>query len=132
MDKGKGFSPPAIGGASLLAVFAVLCLTVFALLSLTTVEADRRLAEAAAQAVADYYAADCQAQEVLARLRAGEVPEGVEEKGAAWAYQCPISSAQELAVEVRRTDWAILRWQVIPAGDWETDDRLEVWDGTLF
>ena len=30
MDKGKGFSPPAIGGASLLAVFAVLCLTVFA------------------------------------------------------------------------------------------------------
>ena len=61
MDKGKGFSPPAIGGASLLAVFAVLCLTVFVLLSLTTVEADRRLAEAAAQAVTDYYAADCQA-----------------------------------------------------------------------
>ena len=48
------FSPPAVGGVSLLVVFAVLCLTVFALLSLTTVRADVRLADASAQAVSDY------------------------------------------------------------------------------
>ena len=72
------FSPPAVGGISLLVVFAVLCLTVFALLALATVQADARLAGASAQAVADYYAADCQAQELLARLRCGERPEGVE------------------------------------------------------
>lgn len=41
--KKQRFSPPAIGGTSLLVVFAVLCLTVFALLSLTTVQADVRL-----------------------------------------------------------------------------------------
>ena len=68
------FSPPAVGGVSLLVAFAVLCLTVFALLALATVQADARLAGASAQAVADYYAADCQAQETLARLRAGERP----------------------------------------------------------
>ena len=56
------FSPPAVGGVSLLVVFAVLCLTVFALLSLSTVRADARLSEASAQSVADYYAADCEAQ----------------------------------------------------------------------
>ena len=54
--------------------FAVLCLTVFAVLSLTTVQADARLAEASARAVEEYYAADCAAQEILARLRNGETP----------------------------------------------------------
>ena len=48
------FSPPALGGSSLLVVFAVLCLTVFALLSLSTVRADGRLGDAAADAVAGY------------------------------------------------------------------------------
>ena len=38
MDDGTKFSPPAVGGVSLLVVFAVLCLTVFALLGLTTVQ----------------------------------------------------------------------------------------------
>ena len=73
MDERKQaeLSPPPVGGASLLVVFAVLCLTVFALLSLSTVRANGRLSEASAQAVADYYAADCAAQEILARLRAG-------------------------------------------------------------
>ena len=36
------FRPPALGGVSLLVIFAVLCLTVFALLSLSTVQADCR------------------------------------------------------------------------------------------
>ena len=37
MKKQKKTSLPAIGGSSLLVIFAVLCLTVFALLSLNTV-----------------------------------------------------------------------------------------------
>ena len=72
MNKRKELSPPAVGGASLLVVFAVLCMTVFALLSLSTVQANRRLTQAYVQSVKDYYAADCEAQSVLARLRAGE------------------------------------------------------------
>ena len=106
MDERKQaeLSPPPVGGASLLVVFAVLCLTVFALLSLSTVRANGRLSEASAQAVADYYAADCAAQEILARLRAGEEPEGVEFEGFGElyaSYACPISDQQELRVEVR-------------------------------
>ena len=52
-DKGS-FAPPALGGISLLVVFAVLCLTVFALLSLSTVRADERRSDASAQAVTNY------------------------------------------------------------------------------
>ena len=61
MDE-KRFSAPAVGGSSLLVIFAVLCLTVFALLGLSTVQADGRLSGASAEAVSAYYAADCRAE----------------------------------------------------------------------
>ena len=94
-------SAPATGGISLLTVFAVLALTVFALLSLSTVRADERLSLASAQAVRDYYAADNGAQEILARLRAGEVPLDVTIDGGIYSYAVPISENQELQVELR-------------------------------
>lgn len=141
----SGFSPPALGGASLLVIFAVLALTIFALLSLSTVRADSRLSEASAQAVRDYYAADAKAQAVLAWLRTGEgepdVPEtftlstSISEYGdhseTVHAYALPISDTQELQVEVRVDGpdrWEVLRWQAVPVGDWEIDEGIELWD----
>ncbi len=142
MDKQKNrrFSPPAVGGVSLLVVFAVLCLTVFALLSLTTVQADVRLADASAQAVADYYAADLEAQTILARLRNGERPEGVTFTGSGplrAEYTCRISDTQELQVSVILEDiagreYVVTRWQAAPSTDWESDESLDLWDGAPF
>ena len=141
VKKQSRFSPPAVGGTSLLVVFAVLCLTVFALLSLTTVQADGRLADASAQAVEDYYAADCAAQEILARLRNGETPVEAEShrydswhRGTRYTYAVPISDSQELQVEVLLDgeDCEILRWQAQYTGEWETVEGLDLWDGTLF
>ena len=131
------FSPPAVGGISLLVAFAVLCLTVFALLALTTVQADNRLADASAKAVTDYYAADCQAQEILARLRNGERPEGVEFSGSGLLhaqYVVPISDTQELQVsvilkETADREYVIERWQAAPSVEWESDESLDLWDG---
>lgn len=132
------FSPPAVGGSSLLAVFAVLCLTVFALLSLTTVQADARLAEASVKAVSDYYTADVKAQEILARLRAGEAPEELDASVTEYPdrikYICPISDTQNLEVEVRLdgAGYTILRWQAAPAREPESDGMPELWDGAAF
>ena len=56
------FSPPAVGVSSLLVIFAVLCLTVFALLSISTVRADGRLGDKVQTAVIGYYEADFQAE----------------------------------------------------------------------
>ena len=47
----KNAAPAIVGGSSLIMVFAVLCLTVFTLLTLSTVQADRRLSEVTAEAV---------------------------------------------------------------------------------
>lgn len=142
MDKRKRetFSPPALGGSSLLVVFAVLALTVFALLSLSTVRADARLGDAAAEAVSGYYDADCQAQEILARLRAGEKPkncglsvkETEDPEQVIYSYTVPISDTQELQVRLRlggAEDYTVLRWAAAPVGEWDYDDSLPVWDG---
>ncbi len=138
VKKQSRFSPPAVGGTSLLVVFAVLCLTVFALLSLATVQADRRLADSAVQGVADYYAADCKAQETLARLRNGEFPAGVtrhsyepQAGGVRCSYAVPISEGQELRVEVvlRDGDWTVLRWQAVPVSEWGGSESVDLWNG---
>jgi len=129
-DKRSGF-PAMVGGSSLLVIFAVLCLTVFALLSVSTAQANRRLSEQTVQAVEEYYAADCHAEEILARLRAGEMVPDVAHEGSVYRYTCPISDTQLLCVQVRLEgeSYTILRWQAISTARWEEDDSLHVWDG---
>ena len=120
---------PVIGGSSLLIIFAVLCLTVFALLGLSTVHANKRLSDISIQAVSDYYAADTHAEQILAALRTGEIPEGVSREGDVFSYACPISDSQELQVEVRSGDWKILRWQSVSTTEWQADESLNLWNG---
>ena len=132
MKKANGISPPAVGASSLLVIFAVLCLTVFSLLSISTVQADRQLSDRAANAITGYYRADSQAELILAQLRSGLLPENVQEKNGVYSYYCTISDTQALAVEVAVTgnSYRILRWQAISTTDWQADDRLPVWDGS--
>ena len=133
MNKQKsGFRAPVVGGNSLLVIFAVLCLTVFALLGLSTAQANKRLADASIQAVADYYAADCEAEKILAKLRNGQPPEGVASDQSVYRYTCPVADSQMLFVEARvagPNDWEIDRWQTVPRAQQNLDEFLEVWTG---
>jgi hypothetical protein len=121
-----------VGGSSLLVIFAVLCLTVFALLGLSTVQADGRLSDSTVQAVSGYYEADCQAERILARLRSGQMPEGVTRTGDVYSYICSVSDTQQLQVEVSLdgTDYTVLRWQLVSIADWQPDQSIDLWDGT--
>ncbi|MBQ9979722.1 MAG: hypothetical protein IJP23_01495 [Oscillospiraceae bacterium] len=132
MDKKPKRRPAIVGGSSILVIFAVLCLTVFALLSVSTAKAGEAISSGAADAVEGYYAADCAAEEILARLRSGEEPENVKnEGGGVYSYTCTVSKTQELAVKVALDggNYKILRWQLIPSGQWQADDSLPVWSG---
>lgn len=128
--KKKHISPPAIGGSSLLVIFAVLCLTVFSLLSLSTVLAEKRLADTAAEAVTTYYRADLEAEEIFAKLRAGEIVPNVSRSGDCYSYTCSISHNQQLEVTLQQTaeGWIVLRWQAV-AQVQTIDEGLNVWDG---
>ena len=127
--KKRTMAPPAVGGSSLLVIFAVLCLTVFAALSLTTVTADTRLSRQNADSVADFYAADTLAEEVYARIRSGGMPQGVTVEGDTYTYTVSVSETRVLQVELRRSgeDFAVIRWQTMAQKAWQADDTLIVW-----
>lgn len=124
-------TPTAVGGSSLLVIFIVLCLTVFALLGLSSVQADGRLSTASAEAVYAYYAADCEAEEILSQLRQGNIPEGVSVSGNRYCYECDVTDTQKLVVEaeISGSSYRILRWQTESTLLWQGDDTLQVWDG---
>lgn len=131
MKKNKEkLSPPALGGTTLLVVFAVLCLVVFALLSLSTVQAEKKLSDSSRDAATAYYNADLEAQRVFARLRCGEEIPGVKVENGVYSYACAFSENQKLIVELKKTEssWQVLRWQCVASQD-EIDDTLPVWSG---
>jgi hypothetical protein len=74
------FPGVSVGMATLLMVFVLLCLTVFSVLSVVSALADQRLALSAARSTDAYYAADAQAQELLAQI---------DRRLAVLARQCP-------------------------------------------
>ena len=131
MDKKRTTLPTAVGGSSLLVIFAVLCLTVFALLSISTVRANQKLSDSSCRTVEGYYRADCSAEQILARLRTGERVEGVQGNDGLFSYACAISDTQALVVEVAvdGTEYTVLRWQAVSTADWQADNSLPVWDG---
>lgn len=132
MDQHRTNRPAVVGGSSLLVMFAVLCLTVFVLLALSTVQAQQRLSLSCAKAVEDYYRADTQAEVILAQLRDGQLPREVTRQGECYCYTCPITQTQQLAVRVRPTvqGWQVLCWQVQSTAQWE-EDTLKLWDGEM-
>lgn len=130
--KSSLFVIPA-GASALLVIFAVLCLTTLAMLSLATVQANRRTADASAEAVEEYYTADTQAEEILAQLRCGKIPEGVKGSGCVYTYSVSISNTQKLYVKVRikKDQYTVLQWQAISTANWKPDDSLHVWNGQI-
>lgn len=105
-------STPIVGGSSLITIFAVLCLVVFAILTLSTVTASRNLAFASHEAVTAYYNADCEAEEIFARLRNGETVDKVKIIGNTFQYECKISNTQVIFVELIHDNgqWDIVSW----------------------
>ena len=68
--KGKKTGSATInaGGAIIIIIFVVLCLTIFGLLSFTTAFADKRLADRTLLSVQQYYEADTRAEQMLAAV----------------------------------------------------------------
>ena len=130
MKDKESFSLFVPGGSSLLVIFAVLCMTVFSLLTLGTARANARLNEASVRAVTTYYEADLQAEKILAQLRGGLLPESVTYTDDVYSYICPITDTQHLQVQVRNADgvWEILQWQAVSTMEYR-ENEWTVWDG---
>lgn len=126
--------PMPVGAVSLLTIFAVLCLLTFSLLSLSTANANKKLADKSADAINSYYKADVEAQQILSKLREGVIPKQVEKKtDTIYCYECEISETKSLFVEVMvdSKSYDIQKWKVVSKIDWEADDSIKVWDGQI-
>ena len=129
--KKRKLSFTSVGGSSILTIFAVLCFLVFALLSLSTAKANYNLSEKSVKAVNNYYAADTKAEEVYAQIRAGNMPDGVQQKGNTYTYTCAIDDKQKLFVEIKKQKekFHVVKWEKQYTGEWKPDDTNDVCDG---
>lgn len=130
-----------IGGASLLLIFSVLCLTVFSLLTLSTVRREVVLTEKRKAAVEHYYAADAGAVEIASALltaeRGGSLPPelggiAIQHEGqGVYAYNYPIDSRRAISVRLRIAGGTstLLSWKTTDIADWTPDESLDVWEG---
>ena len=124
-------SAAPVGAGMLLVSFAVLCLVAFAALCLSSAGAEDRLSRASAETLLARREADAEAEAILARLRAGDVPAGVRQENDVYDYTVPIAPDRELQVSVRRAgeEYTVLSWREVTTGDWQADERLTLWDG---
>lgn len=154
-DRSRGLNTGiGVGGSSVLAVFVVLCLTTFGVLSLVSARADLRLSQRSAEQVTRYYEADARGQFLLSRL--GELTGGADQLPhqardlkyvtASYAspqgeilveFTIPMGEDQTLA---GRADIAplltggrvrLLRYQVEAADHWAGDGTLDLWEGSF-
>ena len=139
-----------IGSASIVMIFAVLCLTIFATLSFQTAAHEYRLAQKTADAAEAYYRADGIAEErygqicavlleepmhddIGARLDAMHVQQERIAGAQYLQYRVPVDDTQALEVVLLWTERvvSIVKWRVVATTQWEYDELLPVWDGTM-
>lgn len=139
-----------IGGASIIMVFSVLCLTIFSVLTLVSANAESSLANKSAKVVTDFYKADELATEKLAsvyqivdeqdslqnvKANIEKISKDIlinEKNGMLYiSYFETIDDSQQLAVVLRvdRKKVDIVNWKVENTGEWEPDNSLELWQG---
>lgn len=134
-----------VGSASIVMIFAVLCLTVFSSLSFVTANHERKLAEKSAAVIQQYYQADwnCEVmyEQIYQHLQKGGAPEQlsalgvqVEQQGALYyvTYTEDINDEEKLLVKLavqRKAGLKTEQWKVIAAKQWNYDEHIDVWNG---
>jgi hypothetical protein len=133
-----------IGSASIVLVFSVLCLTIFAIITYSSALADSALAEVEARLVRQYYEADKLANLIFAELlEADFIPDRIHDveiiSGWDWdlaidfvSFSLEVSDKREMYVVlgVYNETMDILTWRMRDIGGvWEADESLNLFDG---
>ena len=130
-----------VGSASIILIFAVLCLTIFSLITYIVAANDSALVDTEAQLVRGYYEADALAERIIAEILASddipEVVHGVEiEAYWDWDYSAelvyflsPVSDIKSLFIRIaiRYDTFDILTWRMVDTDEWSYDSSLNVW-----
>jgi len=132
-----------VGSASIVLVFAVLCLTIFSLITFVVAGNEKNLVDAKVQLVTGYYEADALAEQILTDILASDIipptVHGVDiqtrwdaDLGIETTYFfCEISDIKALYVNlaIREDSFDILSWRMYDTDVWEFDNSINVWSG---
>lgn len=120
----KKFSYPPInmGTSFLLVIFIILCMVVFAVLSLSSALKDYEASKQNAARISAYYQACNKAEEIRANIAAENHTEATME------YSVPIDENQVLHVILEHTEqtWKIKSWKSESTAQWESTQTLPV------
>ena len=145
-----------VGYVSVMLIFAVICLTIFAVLSFKAAISTDSFNERSGEFMRQYYAADTAAKETLSKLndcafeakKSGffedlfmenaQKIEGVtvkqNQKGYSASYTVSINDRQELLVNIifnENGEYEITQWKRRNVPEENSDSHLGVWDGTF-
>lgn len=156
MNKKVKTQGAGVGYVSVMLIFAVICLTIFAVLSLKAALSDESINERSGEFLKQYYAADTMAKEKLSELNdfAFELKNSdffedeFEEKtksidgvvarrspdGISVSFSVEINERQELAVNVVFDDngkYTVNKWQSRTVAIDDSNSHINVWDGNF-
>jgi len=141
MNKGSGVG---VGSASIVLVFAVLCLAVFSLITFVVAGNGKVLVDAEAKLVTEYYEADVLAERIVAEIiNSAFIPDSVHgiDIEQTWVWEmdsyvmrffCPLAdSSKSLYVKMAMgwDSYEILTWRMWDEGEWAPDEGMNVWLG---
>ena len=132
-----------VGSASIILVFAVLCLTIFSLITFVVAGNERSLVDARVNLVTGYYEADALAELIVSDILEADTIPGtvrgvnihigwnVEHDVDTIYFFCAISDIKALYVNlaVRDDSFDVLSWRMHDTDDWVIDDTINVWTG---
>lgn len=136
---------PGLGAAPIIMTFVILCLTIFAALTLSTASAEYNLSSAYADSSRDYYSADAEGVRFVAELQADTEKNGyaaaAENLGAEVSYSGDEilitrdfeigESSQVLRVSLSADDSGlrITSWRIVYSGEWIPANTFNIWTG---
>ncbi|NCB50555.1 MAG: hypothetical protein EOM54_01555 [Clostridia bacterium] len=144
----RGYKGINTGLASIIVIFVVIALTVFAALSVSTARQEKNLAGKYADSISDYWAADSECAELAnafgALWESGGGEAKIEELAAGSGallshesgdlvvfFERPISDVSSLHVTLRLgEEFHIEEWRMVSTDeDWTPNNKLPVWQG---
>jgi len=141
-DNGIVERKPVVGLVTLLVIFASLCLTILAVLSLSTAKYEMTLARKNADAATAYYKADSWCAGVSDELYSvwmsgGDLNAAAAKHGGKCektaegytiSYVCAVDDARLLAVTIDAGgSFSVVSWKTVPRTEWTADDSIHVW-----
>ena len=131
MEKRKGFS--GAGLSTVLLIFVMLCLIVFATLSLSTAWTDLKMSRNIADRATAYYEAQSKAYKKIKEINEILTAE-YNEKKILYSFEQPIDETQKMRIELtikysaenEKVDCQITGWKNIQSEEWKADTDLPV------